>query len=219
MTRPVSMRLAAFAAGVVALAVSARATAEDVPAPPPAKPPAELEKEGFRALVDKDLSLWKLDDEAKRHWTVADGLLRNDGQKSNKDIWTQESFSDFVLMVDWRFPARGDSGVFLRGHWNAQVNIICDPMGSGDIFGYRCNDKLPEAVRKACTPKKFADKPIGQWNRFVITMKGDRVTVVLNGEEIISQAQLPGVPKTGPIGLQHHGTRIDYANLYIQELE
>ena len=45
------------------------------------------------------------------------------------------------------------------------------------------------------------------------------MTVALNGEEIISQAQLPGVPKTGPIGLQHHGTRIDYANLYIQELK
>ena len=187
------------------------------PAPPTARPPGELEKQGFRALLDKDLSLWKADDEARKHWSVAGGVLHYDGR--NKELWTKGSFGNFVLMVDWRFPARGDSGIFLRGDWNAQVNIIWDAMGPGGIFGYRVNDKMPKEVRRACTPKKRADKPIGQWNRFVITMRDDRVTVVLNGEEVISQARLPGVPKTGAIGLQHHGTTIDFANIYIKALK
>src|SRR5207248_8424267 len=47
--------------------------------------------------------------------------------------------------------------------------------------------------------------PRGQWNTFEITMKGDRLWVKLNGEEVISNAQLPGVPKRGAIALQHHG--------------
>jgi hypothetical protein len=64
---------------------------------------------------------------------------------------------------------------------------------------------MPPAVRAGVTPKKRADKPRGEWNTFEITMKGDRLTVVLNGEEVISNAQLPGVPADGPIALQHHG--------------
>jgi hypothetical protein len=65
------------------------------------------------------------------------------------------------------------------------------------------------------TPKK-ADAPIGKWNRFVITMRGDRLTVVLNGETVIENAQLPGVPDRGPIALQHHGDPIEFANILIK---
>jgi hypothetical protein len=50
-------------------------------------------------------------------------------------------------------------------------------------------------------------------------MKGDRLSVVLNGEEVISDAQLPDVRKTGPIALQHHGTRVDFCNIYLKELK
>jgi hypothetical protein len=62
-------------------------------------------------------------------------------------------------------------------------------------------------VRRACMPKKRADKPVGEWNQMSITMKGDRLTVVLNGEEVISSAQLPGVPpgpRRLPARAQHH---------------
>ena len=55
---------------------------------------------------------------------------------------------------------------------------------------------MPPEVRAGVTPKVKADKPLGQWNRFVITMKGDRLTVVLNGKTVIENAQLPGVPPT-----------------------
>src|SRR6266436_5268755 len=50
-----------------------------------------------------------------------------------------------------------------------------------------------------------AEKDIGEWNRFEITMVGDRLTVVLNGETVIEKARLPGVKARGPIALQHHG--------------
>ena len=69
------------------------------------------------------------------------------------------------------------------------------------------------------TPKLKADKPLGQWNRFIITMKGDRLTVVLNGKRVIENAQLPGVAEKGPIALQHHGDPVEFGNLYIRELK
>jgi hypothetical protein len=69
----------------------------------------------------------------------------------------------------------------------------------------------PAAVRAGVTPKRNADHDIGQWNTFEITMRGDRLTVVLNGEEVISNAQLPGVAPRGPIALQHHGEKKDGA--------
>jgi hypothetical protein len=124
-----------------------------------------------------------------------------------------------------------DSGVYLRGSSKAQVNIWMWPVGSGEVYGYRMDRKMPAAVRAAVTPKKKADKPRGEWNTFEITMKGDRLTVKLNGEEVISNAELPGVPKEGPIALQHHGSwdrksgkwtgppsLVQFRNIYIKEL-
>jgi hypothetical protein len=102
-----------------------------------------------------------------------------------------------------------DSGIFLRGSSKAQVNIWCWPTGSGEVYGYRMDDKLPAAVRAAVTPKLNADRDIGEWNTFEITLRGDRLTVVLNGHEVIRNAQLPGIPARGPIALQHHGSKKD----------
>jgi hypothetical protein len=112
----------------------------------------------------------------------------------------------------------GDSGIFLRGHGKSQVNIWGWPAGSGELWGYRTDEAQPASVRAGATPRVRADRPIGQWNRFVITMKGDRVTVELNGRTVVENARLPGVPERGPIGLQHHGDPIDFANLYVREL-
>jgi len=102
-----------------------------------------------------------------------------------------------------------DSGIFLRGEAKSQVNIWCWPVGSGEVYGYRTDDKMPAAVRAAVTPKRLADHDIGEWNTFEITMKGTRLTVVLNGERVIDAAELPGVPARGRIALQHHGGKKD----------
>jgi 3-keto-disaccharide hydrolase len=102
-----------------------------------------------------------------------------------------------------------DSGIFLRGEVKSQVNIWCWPVGSGEVYGYRTDEKMPAAVRAGVTPKTLADHDIGEWNTFEITMAGSRLTVVLNGVRVIENAELPGVPARGRIALQHHGAKKD----------
>lgn len=124
-----------------------------------------------------------------------------------------------------------DSGIYIRDRTGkAQVNIWTWPIGSGEVYGYRMDRTMPPAVRAAVTPRKKADHSVGEWNSFVITLKGDRLTVVLNGETVIENAQLPGIIARGPIGLQHHGAMKDgkwtsppalvqYRNLWVQALD
>jgi hypothetical protein len=116
-------------------------------------------------------------------------------------------------------PYAGDSGILLRGRDKAQVNITCNTIGSGELYGYRVDKAMPAEVRTGATPKVKADSAPGKWNRFVITLKKDRVTVLLNGRTVIDNVQLPGIPKRGPIGLQHHGDSVQFTNLFIKELE
>lgn len=122
-----------------------------------------------------------------------------------------------------------DSGILPRGFPKAQANIWCWPIGSGEIYGYRMDDSMPAEVRKAVTPLTNADHNIGEWNTFEITLRGDRMTVRLNGKLVIDNAQLPGIPERGPIGFQHHGSLRDgewtsapslvqFKNVYIKEL-
>lgn len=113
----------------------------------------------------------------------------------------------------------GDSGVFVRGNTRSQVNIWSQPMGSGDINDYHKDERLSAELRRALLPKKKADAKFGQWNRFVVTMRGDRITVALNGETVIDRAELPGVPPRGPIGLQDHNDPVEFRNVFLKPLE
>jgi len=212
-----AMRTTLLTALTAIVAFSASALAGDNVAP-----------EGFTALFNgKDFTGWSAkqgqeesaEEKAKwqEHWKVEDGVIKFDGQGPN--LWTSKKYGDFVLMVDWRFPKPGDSGIFLRGKPKSQVNIWCHDMGSGEVWGYRTDGNQPEEVRAACTPIKKMDKPVGQWNTFVITMKGDRLTVKLNGEVVINSARLPGVPSEGEVALQRHGNPIDFKNIYVKELK
>jgi Domain of Unknown Function (DUF1080) len=123
-----------------------------------------------------------------------------------------------------------DSGILLRGVGKCQANIWNWPIGSGEVYGYRMDEKMPPEVRRGVTPKVNADKNIGEWNTFKITMKADRMTVELNGIVVIENALLPAIPESGPIGLQHHGSKKDgdwnsppslvqFKNIYIKELK
>jgi hypothetical protein len=122
-----------------------------------------------------------------------------------------------------------DSGIYLRGSDKSQVNIWSWPIGSGEVYGYRTDDKMSPTVRAAVTPSRNADRDIGAWNSFEITLNGDRLTVVLNGQTVIVDAQLPGIPPRGPIALQHHGAKkngvwvappslVQFRNIAIREL-
>ena len=112
----------------------------------------------------------------------------------------------------------GDSGIYLRGTSKCQINIWNWPVGSGEIWGYRTDLAMSEEVRRAATPAFHADQPPGEWNRFIITMIDDKITVELNGKIVINEAHLPGLPSKGAIALQHHGDPIEFANIYIKEL-
>jgi len=209
--------------------------------------------QGFKPLYTGiDFSGWKRDPGHEGHWRTNDWILEYDGKSeaTNKHLWTEKEFGDFVLMVDWRFtrkpmlkqvseilpdgnyalngdgsrrlvevPDAGDSGLYLRGSTKAEVNIWSWPIGSGELWNYRTDTNQTATVRAAVTPKTKADKPLGEWNRFVITMRGNHVTVVLNGKTVIENAQLPGIPSRGTIGLQHHGDPIQFANLFVRELD
>ena len=111
-----------------------------------------------------------------------------------------------------------DSGVLLRGAVRTQVNLWNWTVGSGEVYGIRNDGKQPLPIRAALTPRVPADNKVGEWNRYVITVKGDRLTVVLNGKVVLHEAHLPGVNPTGRLGFQHHGNPLEFANIFVKEL-
>jgi hypothetical protein len=122
-----------------------------------------------------------------------------------------------------------DSGIFLRGSGKHQLNIWCWPIGSGEMYGVRMDRAMPAEVRAGVTPRTQADKPVGEWNRFEITVRGKVVGVTLNGKAVIPGAQIPDLPPSGPIVLQHHGAQrngqwtsppslVQFKNIFIREL-
>jgi hypothetical protein len=157
------------------------------------------------------------------HWTVQDGVIHYDGKGNS--LQTVKDYGDFELHVDWKIREKGDSGIYLRG--NPQVQIwdsdhLAESLkrdwhtGSGGLWN---NKKHPNQ------PLKNADKPIGEWNTFRIVMKGEKVTVWLNGEKVVDDTPLENywerdkpLPATGPIELQHHGDELWFKNIYIREL-
>lgn len=123
-----------------------------------------------------------------------------------------------------------DSGIYLRGMGKYQVNIWCWPVGSGEMYGVRRDAVLPPEVRAGATPRLKADKPVGQWNRFDITVRGSTVKVLLNGKAVLPGVTIPGLPQRGPIALQHHGSQtngqwtsppslVQFRNIFIRELK
>jgi hypothetical protein len=122
-----------------------------------------------------------------------------------------------------------DSGILLRGSGKHQVNIWCWPIGSGEMYGIRMDRNTSPELRAAVTPRTQADKPVGEWNRYEITVRGKTVTVVLNGKTVIAGAELSSLPARGRIGLQHHGGKRDgkwnsppalmqFKNIFVKEL-
>lgn len=205
--------------------------------------------EGFKSLYNGvDFTGWVKDEKNVGHWKAADWTIDYDGKGSdlwtekeygdfvliadwrwsgkpkkgmtpvvlpNGDDAKNEDGTPKMVEVD----VAGDSGIYLRGSSKSQVNIWTWPIGSGEVYGYRTDKNQSAEVRAGVTPKVNADAKIGSWNRFTITMKGDRLTVDLNGKIVLENAQLPGVAKKGRIALQNHGDPIQFANIYIKELE
>lgn len=226
---------------------------------PPLNVKMNVPPEGYIALFDgKTLEGWQTTPEMEEHWKVIDGVIDYNAL-AGEHLWTEKSYGDFELRVDWRikethglYPMpiilpdgsykkdengevitkptpNADSGILLRGEMKSQCNIWCWPAGSGEVYGYRMDKNMPPEVRAAVTPTEKRDNPVGRWNRFIITMIDDRLTVNLNGRNVIENAPLPGIPESGPIGLQHHGgmkdgeydnasSLVQFKNIYLKPL-
>jgi 3-keto-disaccharide hydrolase len=228
-----------------ALALCGAARAADADNKPPA---------GFTALFNgKDLSGWqaaipinkrlgmtpdmlateqkKKDDAVLPHWVAEDGVLVNDGKGDN--LATVKHYRNFELMLDWKIEPKGDSGVYLRGIPQVQIwdSDSLDQKRFALEYGKGSGALWNNPDPKDKVPLKRADKPAGEWNSFHIVMKGDKVTVKLNGELVVDNVTLANVfekgkPLTvrGPIELQRHpkqdGTlgKLWFKNVYIKEL-
>lgn len=220
---------------------------------------------GFKRLFDGEtLKGWRVHPESEGHWVADQGVIdydaRSGAEGDDRHLWTEDSYGDFELRVDWRIkrteglyamyhirpdgtPLRdgegnimrfqrqnADSGILLRGEMKSQVNIWRWPVGSGEVWGYRTDESMPPEVKAGVTPMVAADKPVGEWNQYVIRMVGERLTVHLNGQLVLDEARLPGIPRRGEIGLQHHGglteegfydgasSLVQFRNIFIKEL-
>lgn len=204
---------------------------------------------GFKALFNgKNLSGWygwstknpedlwamSADDQAaykkksledvNQHWSVQDGILVNDGH--GLYLTSEEEFSNFELLIDYKTVPKADSGIYLKGVpqiqiWDyteeAKFGIGADK-GSGGLWN---NSK----GAKGKDPLVRADKPFGEWNSFRIRQIGSRTWVWMNGKLVVDNAIMenyfdrsrPLFPQ-GPIQLQTHGGEISWRNVFVREI-
>ncbi len=128
-------------------------------------------------------------DHLNAHWSVENGELVNDGK--GLYLTTDKDYGDFELVLEYKALPKGDSGVYLRGVPQVQIwdSTEGDPRGLGQdkgSGGLWNNSKGAPGK----DPSKNMDKPLGEWNHMRITMIGERVSVVFNGETVVDKAVL-----------------------------
>jgi hypothetical protein len=199
-------------------------------------------QKGFVPLFNgKDLKNWKT---TSNHWVVENGVIalkdRTDNQEHNDSyLWTAEKYGDFVLEIEYKIPVKeANSGIYLR------TSDLNDPVETGiEIQVLHSEPGVPlrrnsaGAVYDLVVPSKNAQKD-GVWNKYIITCKGAKISVNLNGETV-SEVDLDQYSKlhqnpdgsqnkftrplkdfarTGYIGLQDHGLPVWYRNVRIKRL-
>jgi len=206
--------------------------------------------QGFTALFSgKDLSgwhgagtqdprkIWALSDEEraktfaaslediKKHWTVQDGELVNDGR--GLYLTTDKDYGDIELLIEYKTVAKADSGIYLRGTPQVQIWDTTEAGGKWNIGAAKGSGGLwnNSAGAPGKDPLVLADKPFGQWNSLRILQVGARTTVYLNDKLVVDHAIMenywdrksPLFPK-GPIQLQTHGGEIRWRNIFVREI-
>ena len=165
-------------------------------------------------LIGSDLSGWRMrQDTDAGCWSVSAGILK--ATPPCVDIVTDREFDDFQLRLEFRYPPGSNSGVYLRGRYEVQIQDdygkALDPLRLGGIYGF-------------IAPTDDAARPAGEWQIYEIQLVGRRVTVILNGTEIISNREIPGITggaldshegSPGPLMLQGDHGPIEYRNVFI----
>ncbi|MGE5198018.1 MAG: DUF1080 domain-containing protein, partial [Rhodospirillaceae bacterium] len=150
-------------------------------------------------------------------WTAENGVLKN--ARSGANLVTTAKYDDFKLHLEVNCPKGSNSGIYLRGRYEVQVEDAIDPEPKstdlGGIYGF-------------LVPNENASAGAGNWQTFDITLVGRRVTVVLNGKTIIGDQTIPGITggaldsdegAPGPIYLQGDHGAVAYRNLRITPAE
>jgi len=146
-------------------------------------------------------------------WFVKDGILTNPASGAN--LITEEEFMDFKLHIEFKYPEGSNSGIYLRGRYEVQVE---------DSYGKEPSSVYLGGVYGFVTPNENVAKKAGEWQTYDITLVGRRVTVVANGKTIISRQIIPGITggalnskegEPGPILLQGDHGPVEYRNITI----
>jgi hypothetical protein len=187
--------------------------------------------DGWKALVGNPIIRSKMtasqlqaaedsaNEKTKGDWIAKDGLLIFTGHGNN--LATTKKYGDIEMYVDWKIKSKGDAGIYLRGTpqvqiWDTSRREVGAQVGSGGLYNNQKHESKPLSV---------ADNKVGEWNRFHIIMKGDRVTVYLNGSLVTDNVPLenywdrsmPLFPRE-QLELQAHGTEVAYRNIFVREL-
>jgi len=158
-----------------------------------------------------DLKGWHAN--GNNQWLAEGGVLRS--PHSGANIVTDGKFSDFKLHIEFRCPAGSNSGVYLRGRYEVQIE---DGEGLHPAF-----DQI-SGVYGFLTPSENASKGAGVWQMYDITLVGRMVTVVFNGKTVICNQEIPGITggaldsregEPGSIYLQGDHGPIEYRNIRI----
>lgn len=187
-----------------------------VRAPDLARPEATTMKWGqpVQLFNGKDLTGWKLRTNDKGNcWNVANGTLVNN--VPCVDLITEQQFTDFRLHAEFNIVEKSNSGIYLRGRYEVQiqddVKKAIDSLRMGGMYGY-------------LRPSANAAKGPGEWQTYDITLVGRRVTIVLNGQTVVDHAEIPGITggaldsaegTPGPLMLQGDHGKIAFRNIVI----
>ena len=146
-------------------------------------------------------------------WFVRNGVLTS--PKSGVNLRTVRTFGDFKLHVEFRYPKGSNSGVYLRGRHEVQIE---------DDYGQEPDSHRFSGVYGFLAPTEIAALPAGQWQTYDITLIGRMITVVANGKQVICNREIPGPTggaidsyegSPGPIYLQGDHGPVEYRNIVI----
>lgn len=165
----------------------------------------------------------KADELMRKDWIIEDGNMVYIGNGWD-NICTVKNYADFELLVDWKLDPNGkepDAGVYLRGApqvqiWDIRRTNVGAQVGSGGLYNNQKNPSKPTSVE---------DNKLGEWNTFRIIMKGEKVTVWLNGVKVVDDVVLENywdrkqpIFPCDQIEMQAHGSRCYFRNIYVKEL-
>ncbi len=160
----------------------------------------------------KDMKGWHATG-SNNQWIVEDGILRSPHSGSN--LVTDDSFTDFKLHIEFRYPKESNSGVYLRGRYEVQVE---------DDKGLEPTSHHFSGVYGFLAPSEMMAKAPGEWQSYDITLVGRMVTVVANGKTVICNQEIPGITggalnshegEPGPIYIQGDHGPVDYRNIIL----